>query len=83
MSGPFQLHALVQRFQSHGLLSGGQVYYWNFIILLMEKYLIQATFELAKDVVTEIELYYDTFLGTKASLLMLIVLSKALRKCFR
>ena len=36
-------------------------YYWNFIILLMEKYPIQATFELAKDVVTEIELYYDTF----------------------
>ena len=37
-------------------------YYWNFVILLMEKYPTQATFELAKEVVTEIDLYYDDFI---------------------
>lgn len=35
-------------------------YYWNFVILLMEKYPIQATFELAKEVVTEIDLNHDS-----------------------
>lgn len=36
-------------------------YYWNFIVLLMEKYPTQVTFELAKEVVTEIDLSYETF----------------------
>ena len=35
-------------------------YYWNFIVLLMEKYPIQTTFDLAKEVVAEIELNYDS-----------------------
>lgn len=33
-------------------------YYWYFVILLMEKYPIQATFELAKEVVAEIDKNY-------------------------
>lgn len=55
-------------------------YYWNFVILLMEKYPIQATFELAKEVAAEIDLNYDTL--TNSELLNVRNIIKTVAKVF-